>query len=219
MNRHYVKTIVKIFTEPSFLNGVLQIAIGGGYNPNIHGNRRNSAHALELPLLKKPQQLGLQFLRDIADLVEKNRAAMGQFYLTGLTPVRAGKRPLFMAEQFALQEFLRQTHRVDSDKGPIFSFTPVVNGPSKDFFAGSAFAEEQDRCTAAAAFFARSTASFISALSPTIKRWRSSTSSERISTPRLSLCRSSAFRTTVRRSGSNGMDTTGIDLTSRLPPK
>ena len=149
MNRHNVKTIVEIFTELSFLDETLQIAVSGRYNPNINGHRHDSAHPLELPLLEKAQELRLKFRRHVADLVEKDRAAMSQFDLARLTPVRAGKRALFMAEQFALQEFFRQTHRIDSDKRPIFSFTPVVNGASEDLFAGSAFAEEQDRRTAA----------------------------------------------------------------------
>ena len=107
MNRHDVKAIVEIFTEPPFLDGTLQIAVRGGYNPDINGNRRNSAHPLELALLEKPQELGLQFLGNIADFVEKDRAAMGQFDLARLAPVRAGKRPLFMAEQRVLAVSLR----------------------------------------------------------------------------------------------------------------
>jgi hypothetical protein len=67
---------------------------------------------------------------------------MGQFDLARLAPVRAGKRALFMTEQLALQEFFRQTYGVDSDKRSIFSFTPVVNGASEDFFPGAAFTEK-----------------------------------------------------------------------------
>src|SRR5262249_25152859 len=97
MNSHDVKAVVEIRTEVSFLNGTLQIAVGGGYNPNINGNRCDSAHALELPFLEEPQELGLQFLRDIADLIEKDCAPLGQFYLARLAPVGASKRALFMA--------------------------------------------------------------------------------------------------------------------------
>src|SRR4030095_10543568 len=77
---------------------------------------------------------------------------MSQFYLSCLAAVRARKRALFMAEQLALQEFFRQTHGIDSDKRFLFSFAPVVNGASEDFFASSAFTEEQNRCIAAGCF-------------------------------------------------------------------
>src|SRR5262245_46514475 len=107
MNHHYVKTIVEILTEPSFFNKTLQIPVSGSDNPNIYGNRCNSAHSFELPFLQKPQHLGLKFGRYIADLVEKDRTAMGQFDLARLTPMRTGKCSLFMAEQLALQEFFR----------------------------------------------------------------------------------------------------------------
>src|SRR5215813_13979210 len=101
MNRHDIKTIIEIFTEPSFLNETLQVSVSGGYDPDINGNGHNTANSFELTLLEKPQQLGLQFLRDIADLVKKDCAAMGQFDLARLAPVRAGKRALLVAEQLA----------------------------------------------------------------------------------------------------------------------
>src|SRR5262245_20188770 len=142
MHRHYVKAIVEILTEPFFLNKTLQIPVSGGYDPNIYGHRGDSSDPVKFPFLQKPQELGLKFQRDIADLVEKDRAAMGQFDLARLATVCAGKRALFMAEQFALQELFRQTHGVNSDKGSIPSFTPVVNGASEDLFAGAAFTEK-----------------------------------------------------------------------------
>src|SRR5262249_52967613 len=104
INRNNIKTIEQIRPEQSFLNRPLQIAISRGNNPNINGNRCNSAHAFELPFLQEPQELRLKFGRYVADLVEKDRATVGQLNLASLTSVRAGKRPLFMAKQFALQE-------------------------------------------------------------------------------------------------------------------
>src|SRR5262245_20121581 len=98
MNSHDVKAVVEIGTEASFLNRTLQIAVGGGYDPNINRNRRNSSHPFEFALLQKPQELGLKLLGNIADLIEKECAPLGQLYLARLAPVGASKRALFMAE-------------------------------------------------------------------------------------------------------------------------
>src|SRR5262249_42769754 len=117
MNSHDVKAVVEVCTEAPFLNGTLQIAVGGGYDPNINRNRCDSSHSFEFAFLKKPQELGLQFLGNIADLIEKDCSPLGQFYLARLTSVGASKRALFLAESFALQEFSRQPHRIDSDNG------------------------------------------------------------------------------------------------------
>ena len=58
---------------------------------------------VEFPLLEKAQEFGLQLRRHIADLVEKNRAAVGQLQLAFLELVGAGERAFLMAEQFAFQ--------------------------------------------------------------------------------------------------------------------
>src|SRR5262249_6460711 len=71
MNSHDVKAVVEVGTEASFLNGTLQIAVGGGYDSNINRNRRDSSHPLEFPFLQKPQELGLELLGNIADLIKK----------------------------------------------------------------------------------------------------------------------------------------------------
>src|SRR5262245_1542811 len=77
---------------------------------------------------------------------------MSKLYLARFAPVRSGKRTLFMTKQFALQKFFRQPHRVDCDKWPISSITPVVDGASKDLFTGAALAEKQDSCATPGGF-------------------------------------------------------------------
>ena len=57
INRHNVKAIVEIFTEPSFLNETLQIPVGGGDDPDIDRNGYNTPNPLELTLLKERKSL------------------------------------------------------------------------------------------------------------------------------------------------------------------
>ena len=54
----------------------LQIAVRRHHNAHIHRDRLAAADALHLALLQHAQQLGLHRQRHIADLIEKQRAAM-----------------------------------------------------------------------------------------------------------------------------------------------
>jgi hypothetical protein len=76
--------MIKVFTKRAFLESDFQVSVCGGDNPHINGYGGDSSHTLELPFLEKPQELGLKFLRDIADLVEKDRPALSQFKLSPL---------------------------------------------------------------------------------------------------------------------------------------
>ena len=65
--------------------------------------------ALELAVLEHPQQLGLQVERQLADLVEEQRAAVRDLEPTFPHPGRAGERALLVPEQLALDQ--RRRHR------------------------------------------------------------------------------------------------------------
>ena len=67
-------------------------------------DRLVAAHALELALLQHAQELDLHLQRQVADLVEEQRAAVGE--LEAALPPRhgAGERALLVAEQLALEE-------------------------------------------------------------------------------------------------------------------
>src|SRR6188474_930203 len=66
-----------------------------------------SADPGEGTVLQKAQQLGLQRSAHVADLVEKNRSAIGFFNTSGLLLHGAGERALFVAKQLAFQEVFR----------------------------------------------------------------------------------------------------------------
>ncbi len=69
------------------------------------------ADAADLAAFQHPQQLGLHRLGQLADLVEEDRAAVGDFEQAHAVLVGAGERALAMAEQLALDQRLRQGRR------------------------------------------------------------------------------------------------------------
>jgi len=60
-----------------------------------------SAHAFHLPLFQHTQEFGLHQDRHVADLVQKQGAAIGLLELAEVARSSAGEAALFVAEQFA----------------------------------------------------------------------------------------------------------------------
>src|SRR5207237_8813943 len=70
----------------------------------------------EFPSLQNLQQLDLRRRRRLADLVEEQRAAVGELE-AALAPIGgAGERAFFVAENFALEQRLRNRRTVDGDE-------------------------------------------------------------------------------------------------------
>ena len=69
------------------------------------------ADAANLARLQETQQLDLDVLVQLAQLVEEQRAAVGDLEQSLMIAVGAGERALAMAEQLALDEVLRRERR------------------------------------------------------------------------------------------------------------
>jgi hypothetical protein len=74
------------------------------------------AHRLDLSLLQKSQQTHLKRRRDFRDFVEKHRAAVGGRKQAEPVADRARERAAPMAEQFRLQQFVRQRTAILREK-------------------------------------------------------------------------------------------------------
>ena len=70
--------VIEIAAEPSVGDARQQIAVGRAHEPELGVLPGVAPDALVLMLLHDPQQLRLQRQRQLADLVEKQRAAVGQ---------------------------------------------------------------------------------------------------------------------------------------------
>ena len=94
----------------------MQVAVGRGDDAHVDLQRRRAADALEALLLERAQDLGLQRQRQVADLVEEQRAAMRQLELARLARDRAGERALLVAEELGLEQRLGNRGAVDGDE-------------------------------------------------------------------------------------------------------
>ena len=90
------------------------------------------------------RQLHLHGQRHFADFVEEDGAAVGDFEQAALVLVGAGEGAFEVAEEFALQQGLRKGSAVDGDEGVGGARRADVDGAGDQFFAGAAFAVDQN---------------------------------------------------------------------------
>src|SRR5690606_27742515 len=131
-----------ILAEPAGLDLFGQVAVGRADQTKVDG-RRATTHRLDLALLQRTQQLDLDLQRNLADLVEEQRAAIGLLEATSPRSHRAGERALLVAEQLGLQDRLGQRRAVGRDKGLVHAWAVLVNVASEQLLAGAALAEQQ----------------------------------------------------------------------------
>ncbi len=119
--------------------------MGGGQDAHVHLRRAIAAHRLEASLLQGAQQLGLQLDRQLPDLVQQQRPAVG--HLEAPRPVArgAGEGALDVAEQLALQQPGRDGGAVEAHERLLGARAPGVDGARQALLAGAGLAQDQDR--------------------------------------------------------------------------
>ena len=128
-----------------FVHHLAQIDVGRGDDADVDLDRLDAAEAHELALLDDAQQLGLGLERDVADLVEEDRALVGQLEQPLLRVDRAGERALHVAEEVRLEQVRRQVAGVDGDERLVGARRVLVQRPRHQLLAGAALAVDQDR--------------------------------------------------------------------------
>ena len=76
VNRKHVQPVVKIGAEFPLLHHLSQVLIGRRDDPHVDLKGVAAAQALELLFLKGAEKFRLQFQREIADLIQKQSAAV-----------------------------------------------------------------------------------------------------------------------------------------------
>ena len=74
-DRDHVDAVVQLLAELALGHRLAQVAVGGRHQAHVDVDQRGAADAADLPLLEHPQQLRLEGQRELADLVQEQRAA------------------------------------------------------------------------------------------------------------------------------------------------
>ena len=94
--------VIEVLAEMPRRDLIEQRAVGGGDDADVDLTRMPTAERVDLARLQQAQQLDLRIERQLADLVEHQRAAVGIDALAGRARKCTGERALFMPEEFGL---------------------------------------------------------------------------------------------------------------------
>ena len=143
LQRVDAEAVIEVGAEAALAHLDRQDAIGGGDDAHVDMMKAVGADPLHLAELHGAQQLGLDRQGQLPDLVQKERAAMGQFELAGAVGRRAGEGAAHMAEQFGLGQRVRQGGAVDMHQrlgGPAGA---RMDDAGQHFLAGAGLARQQ----------------------------------------------------------------------------
>ena len=143
-----VQTVEQVLLEPAVGHHLQQIPVGGGDHADVDLFGPFRPQRFDLALLQHPQQLRLQRRAHGPDLVQKDRAAVGQRELALLRRRRAGKRAAHVAEELRLQQRFGDRRAIHLDERHVALRTTVVNRTRDELLAGAGFAGNEDRALA-----------------------------------------------------------------------
>src|SRR5262249_51056430 len=138
-----IEAIKEVAAELLGRNHLRQVAIGGGEDTNIRLLCAHATQALELPLLQGAQEFRLQLKRDIAYLVKKEGAAVGQLHAPDLLCDRPCESALFVPKQLAFQQAGWDGGAVEFYEGAAPAAAGIVNGARNQLFAGSCLTKDE----------------------------------------------------------------------------
>ena len=127
----------------AFRDQTLDNLVGGRDDPHIDGVRLVLTDPPNLATFERPEQTGLKRLGKFADLVEKERAAVGHLEQAGPMLVGSGESSLPVAEELALHKVFRQRTAVHRHQRPIGSRAGLVDGAGHEFLAGARLATDE----------------------------------------------------------------------------
>src|SRR6266481_4057829 len=114
-----------------------EIAVRRGNQTRIGSKRARTAQPLELPLLQHAEQFGLQFERNLSDLVQKDRAAIGHFETADALRDCSSECTLFVSEQLAFQQTCRNRRAVELDERLRAPRAQIMNSSRNQLFSCS----------------------------------------------------------------------------------
>ena len=121
----------------------------GRQDPHVHRHLARLADRAHGLLLDHAQQLHLHVQRQVRDLVQEQRAALGRADQALLVRHGAGERALLVPEQLALHELRRDRPAIDRHERSITSRARRVDQPGHQLLAGAGVAGDVHRGLAA----------------------------------------------------------------------
>ncbi len=119
-------------------------AVGGRDDARVDGAFRRAADAADRAVLERAEQVGLELERELADLVEEERAVGGLEEVAVARFGRAGERALLVPEQLARDQLLRDAAAVHRDVRAVRALGAFVDHAGEQVLARAGLAEDED---------------------------------------------------------------------------
>ena len=145
-DREHVDAIVEVLAKHAGADQRAEIAMCGRDHAHRDAQRLRAADAFEHAVLQHAQEPHLRRERQLADLVEEQRAAVGALEPAAALRGGTGEAAALVAEQLGVDEARRDRTAVDAQDRPARARRPRVDRTRDDVLAGAGLAEQQDRC-------------------------------------------------------------------------
>src|SRR5512140_3182770 len=118
----------------------LQVLVRCGDDPDVYPAGRGRTNPLKLAILQDTKELHLRGQRQLADLVQKDRAAVSKLKIPLTLVGRAGKGAPLMTEQLAFNDSFGNRSAVHSDERFLVPRARRMDGLGDHFLAHTALA-------------------------------------------------------------------------------
>ena len=143
-----VEPVVQVFAKAALLHAFQQIAMGGADDAHVDGLRLATDRHHQT-VFKHTQQTSLHGQRHVADLIEKQRSAIGLLQLAlHAFLAGTGKTAAAIAEQFTFNQAFRNRRAVERHKGLVGAQAGQMHRFGEGFFARAGFTIDQQRYVA-----------------------------------------------------------------------
>ena len=138
-----IQPVVQVFTEAAGFDQLFEILVCRRNNPHVGGPGAITADAFEVAILHQPKHLHLGVQGQLADIIQEQGSAVGQFTAPGPLGDGTGKGSPFIAKQLAFKQVRRYGTAVYRHEGLIATIGMVVQVPGDHLLARSGFSGDQ----------------------------------------------------------------------------
>ncbi len=114
-----IDPVVQVLAKFSFLDRLFDVPVRRRDHAHIHGNGFRGADPVDNPFLEDPQDFCLQIDAKVSDLIQQQRASVGQLELPFLVLDGAGKGAFHVPEELALDQGLGDGGAVHCHEGAV----------------------------------------------------------------------------------------------------
>ena len=145
LDRNGIQTIIEIFAEATFTNGLAHVDIRSCHYSHISLSHFLSTYADIFTGFQHTEQSGLCLDRQLAHLIEENGSLIGDTEISFTFSDCSRKGTFLMTEEFAIDSSFRNTTAVDSKILFTAAWRMIVDNTRNDFLTHTRFTDDKHR--------------------------------------------------------------------------